>query len=288
MMRAFAIILILNILPFGTFAEKDLNGTWQGVIIRAGQDMKQGTLLYADFTIEDGVVSGNMREEIFGTSLFAVKMIQGTYVDRKLKFKQIAITKKESDSRQKWCRMQGELKYDSVSGYLTGTFESYDCKRLTGTIILYKSEFELATSKSLSVSHIWFENFVRDYKDGLYAPEIRELERKNFVFEPIYFDFDRAEIRPEHEEFLNRLIHVVKGHSDLRIKVIGHTDAEGTDQYNIELSRRRAEAIINYFVKHGLSADRLEFDFKGERQPVDTNKTTEGRQHNRRVDFRFI
>ena len=48
------------------------------------------------------------------------------------------------------------------------------------------------------------------------------------------------------------------------------------------------ETIINYFVERGLSADRLEFDFKGEKNPADRNSTPEGRQRNRRVDFQFI
>lgn len=270
------------------FAGTDLNGTWQGILLQTGQKMEDGTVLYADFTINDGVLSGRMREETYGNPYYAVKLINGSFIDQTLKFKQIAIERDKSRSREKWCRIEGELKYDPVSGYLEGSFTSYDCKRFMGKIILYRADFKLSTMDEPEVSHIWFENFIRDYKDGLYAPEIREIERKNFVFEPIFFDFDRAEIRAEHEEFLKKLIHVVKGHSDLRIKVIGHTDADGTDQYNVELSRRRAESIIRFFVAHGLSEDRLEFDFKGEKQPADTNATPEGRQRNRRVDFEFI
>ena len=84
------------------------------------------------------------------------------------------------------------------------------------------------------------------------------------------------------------MIKVVEGHTDLRVKVTGHTDADGSDAYNDDLSKRRAEAIIKFFTDRGLSRDRLEFDFKGEKQPVDNNDTPEGKQHNRRVDFKFI
>jgi OOP family OmpA-OmpF porin len=56
----------------------------------------------------------------------------------------------------------------------------------------------------------------------------------------------------------------------------------------MDLSKRRAEAIIGFFTAHGLSKDRLEIDFKGESAPVDNNTTPEGKQHNRRVDFSFI
>ena len=84
------------------------------------------------------------------------------------------------------------------------------------------------------------------------------------------------------------MVRVVDGHSDLRIKVTGHTDSDGSDSYNEDLSRRRAEALINFFVSQGLSKDRIVLDFKGEKEPVDTNNTPEGKQKNRRVDFSFI
>ncbi len=84
------------------------------------------------------------------------------------------------------------------------------------------------------------------------------------------------------------MIRVVDGHSDLRIKVTGHTDADGSDTYNLDLSKRRAEALIQFFIVNGLSRERIEIDFKGEADPIDDNATPEGKQRNRRVDFSFI
>ncbi len=116
----------------------------------------------------------------------------------------------------------------------------------------------------------------------------REIERKEFQFIPIYFDHDKAEIKNKYDVFLKKMIRVVNGHTDLRIKVIGHTDSDGTDAYNVELSKRRAKSLIKYFIKNGISSDKIEIDFKGEKEPVDTNKTKQGKQKNRRVDFSFI
>ena len=84
------------------------------------------------------------------------------------------------------------------------------------------------------------------------------------------------------------IIKIIKSHSDLRIQVTGHTDSDGTNTYNKHLSKRRAESIIKYFTKRGLRRDRIVIDFKGEREPAETNKTKDGKQKNRRVDFRFI
>jgi outer membrane protein OmpA-like peptidoglycan-associated protein len=123
---------------------------------------------------------------------------------------------------------------------------------------------------------------------GRKAPEIQELERKNFQFQPIYFDHNKAEIKPEFYNYLAKMARVVNGHSDLRIKIIGHTDADGSDIYNIDLSARRAKAIQEYFLKCGLESFKLVIDFKGEKMPIDNNQTSEGKQHNRRVDFQFI
>lgn len=279
--------MIWFIIPFISIAQ-DLNGTWQGVMITSGQDLKDGALLYASFQIENGQLSGIMREEKYDTDLFAVKSISGSSQTNALKFDQKVILKNKRSTSVKWCRMKGKLIYDKKTGYLSGSFISTDCKRVQGEIILYQSDLKINENESIDVSHIWFQKFIADYKDGLSAPKIRDLERKNFKFEPVYFDYDKSEIKPEFESFLERLVKVVKGHSDLRVKVTGHTDSDGSFEYNDGLSQRRAQAIIDYFVKNGLSSDRLEFDFKGERAPASSNDSPEGRQQNRRVDFSFI
>jgi outer membrane protein OmpA-like peptidoglycan-associated protein len=266
----------------------DLSGNWQGVIIRAGKSMGQGTLLYVDLNVQGATLTGTSREEIYETDNFAVKRLGGTGSNDQISFRQIVVEKSLKTSRTKWCRLSGTLKYDSVTGYLEGNYESTDCRRVIGKIILYRSSFNLSKENLNEVSHIWFKHFVDDYLEGLNAPEIRRIERDNFVFEPVFFDFDKAIIRKEHNDFLNRLTKVVKGHSDLRVQVTGHTDSDGAHGYNDELSKRRAQAIIQYFKDHGLTEDRLKFQYKGENYPVDTNKTSEGKQRNRRVDFEFI
>ncbi|XOV67909.1 MAG: OmpA family protein [Fluviicola sp.] len=283
------LLLSASLLSISVYAgDADFQGTWQGVLIRAGQSLDEGTIVYADFEISDGALTGYMREENYNTEYFAIKQIKGKRKNEKLLFEQTVIEDDNSAFRSKWCMLKGEFEYDPEKGYLNGSFSSTDCGRMSGKLILYKQEFNISKGDQSHATHSWFQGFVRDYNDGLSAPLIRKKERENFVFEPIYFDFDKAEIRDEHKEFLDKLVKVVKGHSDLRVLVIGHTDSEGSNGYNDELSKRRAEAIIRYFVDNGLSKDRLKFDFKGETVPAATNDTAEGRQRNRRVDFEFI
>lgn len=280
-------ILFLVISFFGVGQNK-LVGTWQGFMIKDGSTNDQAMILYAQFEINNEVVSGRTRNEIVNTDLFAVKKIKGSAKDKSISFSEFVIEKKKNSTKSNWCNINADLVYDDSTGYLKGRFTSSDCKRNNGTIILYRINATLSATSESPMSHSWYKNFQSDLKKGYAAPEIREKERKNFTFQPIYFDYDKADIRPEYFSFLKKMARVVDGHSDLRIKVTGHTDGDGSDAYNIELSRRRAEAIVNHFVSLGLSKDRIVIDFKGEKEPVDNNNTPEGKQKNRRVDFTFI
>lgn len=287
-MRRKAYILILFILLLGNGFCASIQGTWQGVILPAGQPFLKGTPLYLDINDQGSSLSGKMREEKFGSTDFAVKQFNGSQKNGIFLLRQTVVERKSKSSGVKWCLLNMELEYDSITGYLKGKFTSTDCKRFMGDIILYRAAFDFEQQAENAAGQLWFTRFAEDWKQGFAAPEIRKKERDNFVFEPIFFDFDKSDIRQEHYAFLDRMIKVVKGHSDLRVKVTGHTDSKGSDDYNDILSKQRAQAIVDYFVAHGLSKDRLVFDFKGEKQPVDTNETPDGRQRNRRVDFSFI
>ena len=272
------------------FLAQDFNpsGTWQGVMMRKGTSLKDAVLIYFDFTLEDGHISGFSREELFDSPNFSVKKLDGDMNGDQLEIQQIVQTKSQQSSRSKWCRFSVNLNYNPLTGYMTGEYVSTDCRNVMGDLILYRMDFKLSQTDEAETSQLWFDQFKKDYAEGLNAPEIRRKERENFVFEPIYFDYDKFEIRAEHNAFLDGLIKVVKGHSDLRIKVTGHTDSDGSLEYNDSLSMNRARAITDYFVKRGIRADRLVIDFKGERDPIDSNNSPEGKQRNRRVDFDFI
>lgn len=285
MQRAFY-IAIFTFFTFNVFSQYE--GTWKGILIPAGLSASQGTVVYLDIEGSDGSFSGKIRNEGYESDLYAVKLFEAKATNEGLEFEERVVLSQKKSSRNKWCRYKGNMQYDSITGYLEGTYTSSDCRRVSGKIKLFRSEFEFPEETNITVSQVWFDRFLYDLREGLEAPEIRKIQRDNFVFEPIYFDYDKAEIRPEHYQYLNSMIRVIKGHTDLRVLVTGHTDSDGSDKYNDELSKRRAQAIVDYFVARGLKEDRLEFDFKGEKSPVDSNTTPEGRQRNRRVDFKFI
>jgi OOP family OmpA-OmpF porin len=287
-MKAFLIFVVCWAFSFSIEAQTTLTGSWQGLLIRDGVPLKNATIIYLNIPSNEKEFIGKIREELYDTDLYAIKKTKGNINNRSLSFQQTVIEKKKTTSKTTWCLFSANLTYNDSTGYLEGNFTSTDCRNNRGKIVLYRISNATIDAEKSPQSHAWFSPFISDYSKGYFSPEIRKKERDNFIFQPIYFDYDKAEIKPEYHDFLIRLIRVVNGHSDLRIKVTGHTDADGTDNYNLDLSKRRAEAIIDFFTAHGLSKDRLEIDFKGESAPVDNNSTPEGKQHNRRVDFSFI
>jgi len=287
-MKHISIFIVLFLFSNPLVCQNNLVGTWQGIIIKDGTTNEQASILYLNIQINDETIEGKTRNEINNTEFFAVKKIKGSYKNNQLSFSEFVIEKKKNSSKITWCNINADLIYSDSTGYLTGKYSSTDCKRNSGKIILYKSKAEFSSTETSPLSHTWFTRFTKDLTKGYNAPEIREKERSSFQFQPIYFDYDKFNIEAENNPFLKKLIRVVDGHSDLRIKVTGHTDGDGSDAYNEELSKKRAQALIDFFIANGLSRDRIVLDFKGEKQPVDNNTTSEGKQRNRRVDFSFI
>lgn len=105
------------------------------------------------------------------------------------------------------------------------------------------------------------------------------------VLEGVNFDFDKAVIRPQDYAKLDQDVEALKAWGDVEVEVAGHTCSIGTEEYNLGLSQRRAEAVRNYLVSKGVSADRLTARGYGESRPVASNATREGRAQNRRVEL---
>ena len=102
------------------------------------------------------------------------------------------------------------------------------------------------------------------------------------------FDFDKSVVKPQYFEMLNNLKDFIE-QNNYELTIEGHTDSIGSNQYNIGLSRRRAEAVKAKLIEFGLPEDRIVgIEAKGEEYPVATNETPEGRLQNRRVEFRLV
>ena len=103
-----------------------------------------------------------------------------------------------------------------------------------------------------------------------------------------FFDFDKSVVKPAGKAKLDDLVSKVKGINLEVIIAVGHTDSIGSDAYNQKLSVRRAEAVKAYLVSKGIEKNRIYTEGKGEKQPVASNKTKEGRAKNRRVEIEVV
>jgi outer membrane protein OmpA-like peptidoglycan-associated protein len=121
---------------------------------------------------------------------------------------------------------------------------------------------------------------------GAGALEQALSERGTVDVYSIYFSFNSDVLREESEPTLKDIATVLRRHPDWKLRVNGHTDGIGSDQFNLDLSRRRAAAVRNALLKrYGIEPGRLDTAGFGESQPRDTNDTLEGRAHNRRVEL---
>jgi outer membrane protein OmpA-like peptidoglycan-associated protein/tetratricopeptide (TPR) repeat protein len=104
----------------------------------------------------------------------------------------------------------------------------------------------------------------------------------------VFFEFDRADIKPESEVELLEVVRLLQAHPKWKVEVQGHTDSVGTAMYNQQLSQRRAEAVRQFLIQRGIKAERIQARGYGSSRPIAPNTTEEGRALNRRTEILFI
>lgn len=120
----------------------------------------------------------------------------------------------------------------------------------------------------------------------LAALEARETaEGLALTMSDVFFEFDSAELKPAARQDLARLAAYVREYPDRNVVVEGHTDSQGSDSYNADLSARRAQAVSSFLVQQGVDPARLVAQGFGERHPIASNDSEAGRQQNRRVEM---
>jgi len=137
------------------------------------------------------------------------------------------------------------------------------------------------------------ENFdlpaTADYQEVVKDVALKNISVGNkIVLKNIFFDTNKSTLRPESTSELERLIKLLNDVPNMRIEISGHTDNKGSADYNQKLSESRAHAVVEYLVGKGIISSRLEYKGYGLTQPISTNDTEEGRQENRRTEFKIL
>jgi len=105
------------------------------------------------------------------------------------------------------------------------------------------------------------------------------------AYDNLTFVTNSATINPSSNSFLKEMADYLKANPTFNIKITGHTDNVGNDAYNLDLSKRRADAVKDYLVGQGIGEISISTEGKGETEPIADNNTAEGRASNRRVVF---
>jgi len=120
------------------------------------------------------------------------------------------------------------------------------------------------------------------------CPEVKAATKKIFAhaLQGIQFESGKDVIKKSSNSILNEVVTVMKENPSYNLEINGHTDSKGAASMNLDLSQRRAEAVMNYLTKQGVEASRLKATGYGQTIPVANNSTAEGRARNRRVEFK--
>jgi OmpA-OmpF porin, OOP family len=211
------------------------------------------------------------------------------------------------DSTQNWITLHTIYKAQGFEKYMIiGNFKS-DKQTSTKKINIpkekhKKKKWDLAKNELASyyyIDDIIIEKNPNPKSIEIINPEIVEETKDTFnideikldtaiVLKNIIFDFNKSDLLPQSYTEINKLYHLMVSHPTIRIKLEGHTDNIGSYNFNLQLSIRRVESVVNFLIQKGISPERIEFAGYSYSVPIAPNDTEQDRQINRRVMFKII
>lgn len=171
------------------------------------------------------------------------------------------------------------------------TTGEYEIRLPAGNLYGIRAEApdKISESQNLDLRNVVSDKIIEGKDFNLAPIKISAISEETTVaLNNVFFDFDKSVLKPESFPELNRVIKLMQDKPDMTIEVAGHTDATGPDAYNLQLSRRRAEAVSRYLKDNGVRSERLTVVYFGKTKPVESNETVEGRSKNRRVEFKIL
>ncbi len=169
----------------------------------------------------------------------------------------------------------GEYEIKLPGGYLYG--------------IRAEAKDHVSESQNLDLRNITSDVVIQNKDFNLQPIRVARIdENATITLNNIFFDFDKATLKPESFPELNRLVTLMNERPTMQVEIDGHTCDIGEEQYNLGLSERRAKAVQKYIIGKGIEASRVAVQFFGETRPVVENTNRETRRKNRRVEFKIV
>lgn len=152
-----------------------------------------------------------------------------------------------------------------------------------------ESKDRVSENQNMDLRNITADQVIEHKDFNLDPIQVAKVEENiTIVLNNVFFDFDKAELKPESFPELNRVVSLMNEKPAMEIEIAGHTDATGPESYNLGLSERRAKAVVKFLTEKGVEAPRIKSVFFGENKPVESNAKPEGRKKNRRVEFKIL
>ena len=280
------IFIFLSISYFTTVDAQKISGNWTGILVNPKLDSSSAMPVILTHQVVLNYSNGLFRIEN-GAQIIQYE-VSGLIKDKK-NFKLTSASRPALSSKGTAVYpFEFNFHFNDSSGYVESTFSSpgspYDGYKL---YIEHDIKSYVLGSTPL-FDRFFINSFLSAIKNDVPSKEKRFTELRNFEFEPIYFAYDEYILDSKYHAYLSRVARIIKSHSDLRIKIVGNTDGDGSNEYNLELSKQRAEAIKDYLNSLGVKTDRMVEEFNGENYPIESNDTEQGKQKNRRVEILFI
>lgn len=186
------------------------------------------------------------------------------------------------DQMEEWMEVSGEFVAEGGERFLTiGNFNDFNKSSVT----------EMDNDQAVLMGAYYFVDdvSVECVSMPALADEAEEAAPPAMVsLNNIYFEVGKSDLLPASYSELQRLAELMQARPTMRIEVHGHTDNQGSAEFNQALSEARAKAVADYLVGQGISPTRLMWKGYGAAVPVDSNDTPEGRQRNRRVEYSVV
>ena len=178
----------------------------------------------------------------------------------------------------------GGWKHISVA-YTKGKLKVYmDDTRLINIPHMEGNPLGISIGNNGSSDGQYYIKNVRLAKGGVKYYDRVETDGK-IIMNGIKFDVNKATLRPESMGSINKIFSMMQKNTDLNFSVEGHTDSDGSPERNLELSKERAKTVMDQLISKGIDASRLKSTGYGDKKPLESNTTAEGRANNRRVEF---
>ena len=185
-----------------------------------------------------------------------------------------------------WVKVSGEFQSETNASFLI--IGNFFPDSLTAS--------KIASPNSLKYAYYYIDDIlVKKEPPFLDIPDENKIitwepieEGKVIRLKNIFFDIDEAELLPHSHIEMQKLLFLLHSYPNMIIEISGHTDIDGNDEYNLQLSTRRARAVVEYLISDGISSHRTLYNGYGRSRPIAENNTAQGKQLNRRVEFLIL